>query len=96
MYAPRRLTGADGSRPQLSRPLQWRIIDGAATDVPAPTPPRSSPTQIRYAADRAAALPYLRAAIAAGQIGKPHLVHGQYLQDWLLHDSDWSWRLEPD
>ncbi|MBT2744922.1 MULTISPECIES: Gfo/Idh/MocA family oxidoreductase [unclassified Lysobacter] len=37
-----------------------------------------------------------RAAIAAGQIGKPHLVHGQYLQDWLLHDSDWSWRLEPD
>ncbi|MGO4260870.1 BatA domain-containing protein [Lysobacter sp. TAB13] len=66
VYAPRRLTGADGSRPQLSRPLQWRIIDGAATDVPAPTPPRSSPTQIRYAADRAAALPYLRAAIAAG------------------------------
>lgn len=37
-----------------------------------------------------------RAAIAEGAIGKPHLVHGQYLQDWLLRDSDWSWRLEPD
>ncbi|MGH8080656.1 MAG: Gfo/Idh/MocA family protein, partial [Lysobacter sp.] len=37
-----------------------------------------------------------RIAIAEGQIGRPHLVHGQYLQDWLLRDSDWSWRLEPD
>lgn len=37
-----------------------------------------------------------RIAIAEGAIGIPHLVHGQYLQDWLLHDSDWSWRLEPE
>ncbi|MEH6416172.1 Gfo/Idh/MocA family protein [Pseudomonas sp. CGJS7] len=37
-----------------------------------------------------------RAAIADGAIGAPHLVHGQYLQDWLLRDSDWSWRLEPE
>ncbi|MGO1068842.1 Gfo/Idh/MocA family protein [Lysobacter sp. CA199] len=37
-----------------------------------------------------------RIAIAEGAIGTPHLIHGQYLQDWLLHDSDWSWRLQPE
>jgi predicted dehydrogenase len=37
-----------------------------------------------------------RHAIASGQIGKPHFVHGYYIQDWLLKDTDYSWRLEPD
>jgi len=35
-------------------------------------------------------------AIAAGRIGTPTFVHGYYLQDWLLKDTDYSWRLEPD
>ena len=26
----------------------------------------------------------------------PHLVQGTYLQDWLLADTDWNWRLEPE
>jgi len=37
-----------------------------------------------------------RQAIARGDIGKPHFLVGQYLQDWLLKDTDYSWRLEPD
>ena len=37
-----------------------------------------------------------RHAIARGDIGTPHFVHGHYLQDWLLKDTDYSWRLEPD
>lgn len=37
-----------------------------------------------------------RKAIADGRIGRPHFVHGHYLQDWLLKDTDYSWRLEPD
>jgi predicted dehydrogenase len=37
-----------------------------------------------------------RRAIARGDIGIPHFVHGHYLQDWLLHESDYSWRLDPD
>ncbi len=37
-----------------------------------------------------------RNAIAAGRIGAPRFVHGYYLQDWLLKDTDYSWRLEPD
>ena len=37
-----------------------------------------------------------RDAIARGDIGTPHFLVGQYLQDWLLKDTDYSWRLEPD
>ena len=37
-----------------------------------------------------------RAAIARGDIGRPHFLHGHYLQDWLLKDSDYSWRLDPE
>jgi predicted dehydrogenase len=37
-----------------------------------------------------------RLAVARGDIGTPHFVTGQYLQDWLLKDTDYSWRLEPD
>jgi predicted dehydrogenase len=37
-----------------------------------------------------------RAMVAAGDIGAPRLVSGAYLQDWLLQDTDWSWRLIPE
>ena len=37
-----------------------------------------------------------RHAIARGDIGSPHFVHGHYLQDWLLKDTDYSWRLDPE
>lgn len=36
----------------------------------------------------------LRAMVEAGAGGPVHLVHGAYLQDWLLFDEDWNWRLE--
>ena len=39
---------------------------------------------------------HARAVIAAGEIGKPNFIYGHYLQDWLLKDTDYSWRLEPD
>ena len=38
----------------------------------------------------------MRQAIANGDIGTPRFVSGHYLQDWLLKDTDYSWRLEPD
>jgi predicted dehydrogenase len=37
-----------------------------------------------------------RHAIARGDIGRPHFLVGHYLQDWLIKDTDYSWRLEPD
>jgi len=36
-----------------------------------------------------------RERIAAGLLGQVHAVHGSYLQDWLLYDTDWNWRLDP-
>jgi predicted dehydrogenase len=37
-----------------------------------------------------------RDMIAGGELGRVHFVHGAYLQDWLLQDTDFSWRLEPE
>src|SRR5882672_4583009 len=37
-----------------------------------------------------------RQDIVSGKIGRPHFLHGYYLQDWLSKDTDYSWRLEPD
>ena len=34
--------------------------------------------------------------IAVGEIGEPLLVHGNYLQDWLLFDTDYNWRMDPE
>jgi len=36
-----------------------------------------------------------RARIRAGELGDVRLVSGAYLQDWLLFDTDWNWRLDP-
>jgi predicted dehydrogenase len=36
-----------------------------------------------------------RTMIAAGDIGDVRYVHGAYLQDWLIHPTDYSWRLDP-
>jgi predicted dehydrogenase len=37
-----------------------------------------------------------RARVQAGELGRIFNVHGGYLQDWLLLETDWNWRLEPD
>ena len=37
-----------------------------------------------------------REMIAGGELGDVHFIHGAYLQDWLLEETDFSWRLEPD
>jgi predicted dehydrogenase len=37
-----------------------------------------------------------RHAIKRGDIGTPRFLIGQYLQDWLIKDTDYSWRLEPE
>jgi predicted dehydrogenase len=33
--------------------------------------------------------------VARGDLGSVHQVTGSYLQDWLLLDTDWNWRLDP-
>jgi len=39
---------------------------------------------------------HARALVADGGLGEVRLVTGRYFQDWLLLDSDWNWRLQPD
>lgn len=34
--------------------------------------------------------------IQEGEIGTPYLVHGSYLQDHLLYETDYNWRLNPE
>jgi predicted dehydrogenase len=37
-----------------------------------------------------------RARVQAGELGDLFVIHGSYLQDWLLYDTDWNWRLETE
>jgi predicted dehydrogenase len=37
-----------------------------------------------------------RDRIRAGELGRVFNVHGGYVQDWLLKDTDWNWRLDSD
>jgi predicted dehydrogenase len=39
---------------------------------------------------------HMQERIAAGDLGDIRFVTGHYFQDWLLHDTDWNWRLEPE
>ncbi len=37
-----------------------------------------------------------RDAVTSGELGEVRFVTGHYFQDWLLLETDWNWRLEPD
>ncbi|MEW6228208.1 MAG: Gfo/Idh/MocA family oxidoreductase [Bacillota bacterium] len=38
----------------------------------------------------------MRAMVRRGDLGRIYLVHGSYCQDWLLYDTDYNWRIEPE
>ncbi|SDD55656.1 Predicted dehydrogenase [Paenibacillus sp. UNCCL117] len=38
----------------------------------------------------------LKCMIQDGDLGKVRIVRGSYLQDWLLYDTDYNWRMEPE
>ncbi len=39
---------------------------------------------------------HLHEVVRDGALGEVRLVTGRYFQDWLLLDTDWNWRLEPE
>ena len=41
-------------------------------------------------------LKQLESMIKNNELGKVNLVHGSYLQDWLLYETDFNWRLAPE
>ncbi len=34
--------------------------------------------------------------VRQGEVGAVRLVHGSFLQDWLLYETDYNWRIEPE
>jgi predicted dehydrogenase len=39
---------------------------------------------------------HARDSVGEGVVGDVRLISGRYFQDWLLMESDWNWRLEPE
>ncbi|UCG11447.1 MAG: Gfo/Idh/MocA family oxidoreductase [Deltaproteobacteria bacterium] len=39
---------------------------------------------------------HARQLIADNELGKLYIIRGHYVQDWLLYDTDWNWRLETE
>ena len=37
-----------------------------------------------------------REIVQRGGLGEVYQIYGRYVQDWLLKETDWNWRLEPD
>ena len=81
----RRLREAAGDDRRRSRPSwsRWPPAAGSSTrSTSTSASTRSTSTSAR--SSRPATL------------GDVRFVTGHYFQDWLLHDTDWNWRLEPD
>jgi predicted dehydrogenase len=38
---------------------------------------------------------HVHGLVRQGELGEIRLISGHYLQDWLLLETDWNWRLEP-
>ncbi|CAN5592638.1 Gfo/Idh/MocA family oxidoreductase [soil metagenome] len=39
---------------------------------------------------------HARVLVENGELGPVHLVHGHYAQDWLLHETDYNWRVDSE
>ncbi len=50
-------------------------------------------TGVNFVYRHYAAVQHLRGMIEEGLLGEIRAVHGEYLQDWLLHDTDFDWRV---
>ncbi|HVI41195.1 MAG TPA: Gfo/Idh/MocA family oxidoreductase, partial [Anaerovoracaceae bacterium] len=37
----------------------------------------------------------MKQKIKRGDVGKLWAIHGEYMQDWLFHDTDYNWRIDP-
>lgn len=55
---------------------------------------RNVKTAVNFVYRHYAAIQALRDIISRGALGDIYTVHGEYLQDWLLYDSDYDWRVE--
>jgi len=55
---------------------------------------RNVPTAVNFVYRHYGALQRLRTMVAEGALGPIYAARGAYLQDWLLYESDWDWRVD--
>ncbi len=55
---------------------------------------RNVPTAVNFVYRHYGALQRLRAMVGGGALGAIYAVRGAYLQDWLLRQTDWDWRVD--
>jgi predicted dehydrogenase len=55
---------------------------------------RNVPAAVNFVYRHYSALQRLRAMIGAGALGAVCAARGAYLQDWLLRETDWDWRVD--
>lgn len=71
VFVPERLGGLDPQELRLSRRVGWQATAGASPSAPVPAPAAVAPPALRHAPERATALAYLRAALAAWSAPAP-------------------------
>jgi predicted dehydrogenase len=54
------------------------------------------PTAVNFVYRHYAAVQHLRGMIEDGELGEVRAVHGEYLQDWLLKETDFDWRVRSE
>lgn len=96
VIVPEELAGLDGERPRLAHALDWRVVPGRMADT-ARAESRAQRLVVRYAADAAGALTYLRAAVAAWNVRAPGCctLDAQPLDAPLPADARWLVWLAP-
>ncbi|MEG1304514.1 MAG: Gfo/Idh/MocA family oxidoreductase, partial [Oscillospiraceae bacterium] len=55
---------------------------------------RGTPNAVNFNYRSNAMVRELRARMRSGAVGRPLLVHGAYLQDWLMYENDFNWRID--
>ena len=55
---------------------------------------RNVPTAVNFVYRHYGALQKLREIVAGGGLGAVYAARGAYLQDWLLRETDWDWRVD--
>jgi len=97
VVVPETLGGLDGERVHLGHALDWIVVPGSS-----PLPPNAArepiTLHVRYAADEADALAYLRAAVAAWNVREPdrYTLDAQPAAAALPDDARWLVWLTPD
>jgi Aerotolerance regulator N-terminal len=74
---PQEVGGLDGERPLLNRAVDWRVMGGRMAQVAAPSDDHPIVVAVRYTPDRESSIAFIRAAVAAWNVGEP----GRYVLD---------------